>query len=56
MGVSEERTERAKSKAEERADIVKRMKAMKNAGYSNESIARAFKITENSVRTFLKAD
>lgn len=56
MGKAEERTNRDASKAEERADIIRRMKSMKNAGYSNESIARAFKTSESSVRTFLKAD
>jgi transposase len=52
--IEEQRTASHTNKAETRASQIKRAKAMKNAGYSNEAIARAFKISESSVRTLLK--
>lgn len=51
--VAEGRKKEFKSKAEERAELISRIMKMKDQGYSNVAIGRAFKMSESSVRTLL---
>lgn len=54
IDTTEVRALRAQWNQERRAELIQQAQELKNKGYSNTAIAQALKITESSVRSFLK--